>query len=143
MRWRKRAISAARAARLPARREHEVLHQELAAALEQLGQRAPALGPVEGVALLDAHPRQRAALAGDPVAQVRQLLLVREQRLALSDPLVPRDDGMVHEARFGGGGLHGDLLDSLRCSGCFVVGHARRPFGRRTARTLPVGPPPQ
>src|SRR3989442_10648333 len=54
--------------------EHEVLHQQLMAALEQLGERALALGPVEDVVLLDALPRQRAALAGDLVAQSRQLL---------------------------------------------------------------------
>ena len=42
--------------------EHEVLHQQLAPAFEQIGERAPALGRVEHVVLLDAHPRQRAAL---------------------------------------------------------------------------------
>ena len=71
---------------LPPRPEHEVLHQQLAAAFEQLGERALALGRVEDVVLVDAHPRQRAAFAGDLVAQVRQLLLARQQRLALSHP---------------------------------------------------------
>ena len=66
--------------------EHEVLHQQLAPAFEQVGERAPALGRVEDVVLLDAHPRQRAALAGDLVAQARQFLLARQQRLALGDP---------------------------------------------------------
>ncbi len=80
---------AARAALLPARPEHEVLHQQLAAALEQVGERARALGRVEDVVLLDAHPGQRAALAGDLVAQAGQFLLARQQRLALGDPVVP------------------------------------------------------
>ena len=80
-------------------REHEVLHQQLAAAFEQVGERAPALGRVEDVVLLDAHPRQRAALAGDLVAQARQFLFARQQRLALGKPLVPGHDGMVRGAR--------------------------------------------
>ena len=56
-------VRAARAALLPARPEHEVLHQQLAPAVEQLGERAPALGRVEDVVLGDALPGQRAALA--------------------------------------------------------------------------------
>ena len=81
--------------------EHEVLHQQLAAAFEQLGERAPALGRVEDVVLVDAHPRQRAALAGDLVAQARQLLFVRQQRLALGNPFVPGYDAMVFGAQPG------------------------------------------
>ncbi len=75
-----------------------MLHQQLAAAVEQLGQRAPALGCVEDVVLGDALPGQRAARAGDLVAQVRELLLAGQQRLALGDPAVGGDDGMVRRA---------------------------------------------
>jgi len=106
---------------LPPRGEHEVLHHQLAAAFEQLGQRAPALGPVEDVVLLDAHPRQRAAFAGDLVAQARQLLLARQQRLALGNPSVPGHDGMVRGAHFGNGGVHGVLLGSKSRSNGFIV----------------------
>jgi hypothetical protein len=96
----------------------------LAAAFEQLGERSLALGRVEDVVLLDAHPRQRAALVRDLVAQARQFLLARQQLLALDNPFVPGHDGMIH-------GVHGVLLDhDLVC------------FGRRTARTFPLGPPP-
>ena len=70
--------------------------------VEQIGERAPALGRVEDVVLVDAHPGQGAALAGDLVAQVRQLLLARQQRLALGDPAVCGDDGMVRGAWRGG-----------------------------------------
>ena len=98
---------AARATLLPPWGEHEVLHQQLAAAFEQLGERAPTLGPVEDVVLIDAHPRQRAALAGDLVAQARQLLLVRQQRPALGNPFVPGYDAMVFGARVGNGGSLG------------------------------------
>ena len=87
--------------------EHEVLHQQLAAAVEQVGERAPALGRVEDVVLVDAHPRQRAALAGDLVAQARQFLLARQQRLALGNPFVPGYDAMVFGAHLGIGGRAG------------------------------------
>src|SRR3546814_3698741 len=70
---------ATRATLLPSRAEHEVLHQQLPAALEQVGKAAPALGCVENVILVDAHPRQRAALAGDPVTQVRQFFFLRQR----------------------------------------------------------------
>ena len=86
---------AALAALLPAGREHEVLDQQLAAAVEQVGERAPAVGRVEDVVLVDTHPRQRAALAGDWSLQARQFLLVREQRLARGNPFVPGYDAMV------------------------------------------------
>jgi hypothetical protein len=88
-------VGAALAALLPARGEHEVLHHELAAAVEQVGQRARALGRVEDVVLVDAHPRQRAALARDLVAEAGQLLLARQQGLALGEPLLMGNDGMV------------------------------------------------
>src|SRR6266403_1451604 len=95
---------AARATLLPPRGEHEVLHQQLAATSEQFGERAPALGRVENVVLIDAHPRQRAALASDLVAEARQLLFVRQQRLALGNPFVPGYDAMVFGAYLGNPG---------------------------------------
>jgi len=100
---------AARAALLPSRGEHEVLHQQLAATVKQFGERAPALGRVENVVLVDAHPRQRAALAGDLVAQVRQLLFARQEPLALGKPFVPGYDRMMVGARPGIAG-HGGYL---------------------------------
>ena len=61
-------------------------------AFEQIGQRARAFAGVEDVVLVDAHPRQRAALVVDLVAQARQLLFARQQRLALGKPAVPGHD---------------------------------------------------
>jgi hypothetical protein len=107
---------AARAALLPPWGEHEVLHQQLAPPFEQLAERAPTLGRVEDVALVDAHPRQRAALAGDLVAQGRQLLFAREQRLALGNPFVPGYDAMILGARLGDGGSPGYVRRH-----CFVL----------------------
>src|ERR1700692_4490684 len=89
---------AARATLLPPRNEHEMLHQQLPATFEQFSERAPPLGRVENVVLIDAHPRESAALAGYLVAQARQLLFVRQQRLALGSPFVPGYDAMVFGA---------------------------------------------
>jgi hypothetical protein len=61
-------------------------------------------------------PRQRAPLAGDLVAQVGQLLLVRHQRPALGDPAVLRNDGMLDGRAVGAGGRDG------RGGGCGVHG---------------------
>eukprot|EP01136_Pigoraptor_vietnamica_P030119 Opistho-1_new@88919 len=97
---------ATRAALFPVRAEHEVLHQQLASAFKQLGERAPAFQSFEDIVLLDAHPGQRTALARDLVAQLRQFLLARQQRLARGEPLVRGHDGVVHGVRFSGG-LHG------------------------------------
>jgi hypothetical protein len=97
---------AARATLLPPRGEHEVLHQKLAVAIEQLGQRARALGRFEHIVLVDAHPRQSAALAGNLVAQARQLLFTRQQSLALGNPLIPRHNARVSKVRFRLGGSY-------------------------------------
>ena len=103
-----------------------MLHHELVAAVEQVGQRAPAGRRVEEVVLVHANPRQRAALARDLVAEAGQLLLARQQLLAFGKPLLPGHDGMVRKgmvrggtADIGNGGGHGVLLDVV--SG--VVGH--------------------
>src|SRR3989442_14562768 len=41
-----------------------------------------------------------------------QLLLARQQRLALGDPSVAGHDGVVHGVHFDNGGVHGVLLGS-------------------------------
>ena len=81
-------VGAARAALLPARREHEVLHDELAAAVEQIGERLPAVGPIEDVRLVDADPGQLPAQLRDLVAAPRQVLLGGEQIAPRFQPLV-------------------------------------------------------
>src|SRR6266568_3127630 len=70
---------AARADLILTRREHEVLDQKLAAALEQIGEPLPAAGPLEGVLLVDADPRQLAAQPRDLIAAPRQVLFGGEQ----------------------------------------------------------------
>ena len=109
-------VGAVLAALLPARREHEVLHQQLAAAVEQVGQRAPAHRRVERVGLVDPHPGQRPALARDLVAEAGQLLFVRKQLLTLGNPLVPGYDAMVLGAHLGNRGSAGYVCFHRFCS---------------------------
>ena len=84
-----------RAAGLVARAEHEVVDEQLTAAIEQLRERARAVVGVEAVLLLDADPRQLASLARQLVAQPRVLLLADEQLLAGGRPLLAGSDPVV------------------------------------------------
>ena len=90
--------------------EHEVLHQQLAPALEQLGERAPAVGRVEDVVLLDAHPGQRAALAGDLVAAGGSA-----PSRAPAAPCARRSSARRETTGWCGGGVG---FDDSRCSWC-------------------------
>src|SRR4030095_3577326 len=80
------AERAADAAFLPVRPEHEMLDHELAAPVEQVGERHLATRPVEYIGLVDLHPGQLAALGTELVALARELFLLRQQRLARGDP---------------------------------------------------------
>jgi hypothetical protein len=77
-----------------ARSHHEVLDEELAAAVEQLGQRHFARGPVEDIGFFNLHPRQRSALFRQPVAKPRELLLLGKQSLPRRGPIRVGDDRM-------------------------------------------------
>src|SRR5579862_4328787 len=90
-------VGAARAALFPPRGEHEVLHQELTAALEEIAERVLTRRRVEHVILLDAHPGERTPLAGYLIAQARELLFARQQLPALGLPLLLGYDGMVRK----------------------------------------------
>jgi hypothetical protein len=52
----------------PLRPEHEVVDEQLAAPLEQLGQRSGSVCGVEPVGLVDAHPGEGSPLAAQFVA---------------------------------------------------------------------------
>src|SRR6266481_619660 len=73
---------AARAAFLPVRTEHEVIHNQLAPAAEKLGQRFLAFRPIEHVWLLYLLPGQLPALLAQLITQPRELLLLLQQLLA-------------------------------------------------------------
>jgi hypothetical protein len=75
---------AAGASRLPAGLEHEVIGDELAAPVEQLGQGLAAALGLEHVVLVDPHPRQGAPRRGDLVAPAHMRLFLRQQCLRAS-----------------------------------------------------------
>ncbi len=59
---------------VPFRGEHEVMHDQLRTAPEEIRQRRrPVLG-VEHVVLIDSHPRQRLSLDGELIAAAGELL---------------------------------------------------------------------
>src|SRR5260221_1757295 len=81
-----------RASRLVGRSEHEVVDQELGAAVEELGQGAGPVVGVEPVVLLDRDPRQLAALARQLVRHPGVLLLALEQLVTSGLPLLTADN---------------------------------------------------
>src|SRR5256885_5078199 len=86
------------AALVPVGREHEVIDDELAPAVEELGQRLRACRPVEDVLLLHLLPRQGAPLATQLVAQPGEPLLLREEFPARLDPGLVRYDPMLPDS---------------------------------------------
>jgi hypothetical protein len=75
---------AGRAPRLVTRSEHEVVVEQLTAAVEQLRQRARALLGFEAVLLVDRDPWQLAPLPRQLVTQAGVLLFADEQLLRAS-----------------------------------------------------------
>src|SRR6478752_271709 len=73
---------AGRAAGLVTRAEHEVIDEQLAAAVEELRQCARAFVRFEAVLLLDANPGQLAPLPGQLVTKAGVIFFAREQLLA-------------------------------------------------------------
>src|SRR6266700_4922583 len=85
-------VGADRTTLVPSRVEHEVLHDELRPALEQVQQAGLALGALEDVLLLDLDGRHLAAPARDLLQSAYGLLLGGLQLLARGHPLGGRDD---------------------------------------------------
>src|SRR5579883_3491744 len=102
-----------------ARRQHEVIDGELAAAMKQIGKGALAIRSLEDVGLLDFHPWQMAALLSKLVELVRHLFLFDEQSPARGEPFLARDD-----FRWGEGACC-HVQDSSAC-GVLNVGLRRR-----------------
>ena len=97
------------AAVVPRRIEHEVVDDQLALPVEEVGQGHRALGALEGVVLLDGHHGQAAAVRVEGVLLAGELLLPGQQRLAGLQPLVSgRDVGQAHELSSPAGGIGGD-----------------------------------
>src|SRR5450755_3409929 len=90
-------VGADRAALVPGRVEHEVLHDELSPALEQIQQAGLAGRALEDVVLLDFDGRHLAAPARDLPESAYCLLLGGLQILACGHPLGGRDDSRTHD----------------------------------------------
>ena len=79
-----------RVAGLVAGAEHEVVDQQLGAAVEQLGQGPGSVVGVEAVGVVDSDPGQLAALAGELVTHPGVGLLALQQLRAGGLPLLAR-----------------------------------------------------
>ena len=84
------------ASHLGIRAEHEVVDHQLAAAIEQVGQRLPPLRAVERVLLGDGLPGEVPARLGQGVARAGELLFLLEEPGAGGDPLFARNDAVSH-----------------------------------------------
>src|SRR5882757_9795883 len=96
--------------------EEGAIDDQLGAALEQVEQANLALGSLEFIRLLDGHPRHPPAFGGQRVTGAHRGLLLHQQLLARSRPLLWRHDRRcIHRARSAlpvvpGGYRHNDLL---------------------------------
>src|SRR5579872_451862 len=84
----------------PVGAEHEMLNDQLAPPIEQLGQRLFAIRPLERVRLLDFDPRQITALFRERIELTGQLLLFREEEFSRDDPFLARDGGMLRHTEY-------------------------------------------
>src|SRR4029077_13124867 len=87
-----RQVRTALATLLPAWAEHEMIDNQLAATVEEIGQRFFAIRSVENIRLADVSPWQFASMPAHFVAQPSQFLLASEQILARDQPLASRHD---------------------------------------------------
>src|SRR6476469_9373090 len=85
---------AALAGLVPVRREHDVLHHELVASLEQVAERHLSIGSVEQIILVDLDPWQCTALLGQALPRLGVFLFMRKVSLAGGNPFLARDDGV-------------------------------------------------
>ena len=74
---------------------HEVIDHELAAAVEEVGERLLALRPLERIGLVDPDPGQLAPLGAQIIAQAREFLLLAQMLLARGKPFVARHDSRL------------------------------------------------
>src|SRR5205814_2821128 len=86
-----------RAACLVGRPEHEVVDEQLGAAVEELGEGLRAVLRLEAVVLVDPDPGQLAPLPGQLVAPAGELLLLLQQLVALRLPLLLGADPVLRQ----------------------------------------------
>src|SRR5438093_2921412 len=85
-------VGTAFATLFPARAEHEMINNQLAASLEQIGQRLFSVWSVEEILLLDLDHRQFAPRRTKRVALATELLFSRQQILPRDQPFSFRYD---------------------------------------------------
>src|ERR1700674_3698152 len=96
------AERAADATLLPTRAEHEMIDDQLATPVEQVGERVPAVKSVEDIFLLDLDPGQRPPLGAQLVAPASEFLLRDEQSRARGKPFLPGNNlGIFHAVLLG------------------------------------------
>ena len=83
---------AANASLLPVRAKHEMRHNQLAAACEQIAERYLSTRTVKDIILFHLRPGQGAPQSIDLVAMTSQLFLFRQQLLAGGEPFILRND---------------------------------------------------
>ncbi|MCY1403490.1 hypothetical protein D9M71_186740 [compost metagenome] len=86
---------AAGATFLPVGAEHEVVDDQGAATVEQVGQGFPAVRPFEGVDLVDTDPGQRPPLGAEPVPFTGKGLFLAQQLLAGMQPFFAGNHGVL------------------------------------------------
>src|SRR5580698_8330700 len=79
----------------PARPEHEVINDELAASVKEIAERFLPMTCVENVFLFDLDPRQFHALGPDRVALPGEFFFPGQQALTGGEPFFLRNDGWV------------------------------------------------
>src|SRR5262249_36358285 len=93
---------------------HEMLDEELAAAVEQIGERHLSVRPIENVLLLHLDPREVAAFAGQAIAEPRELLLLGQKCGPPGEPFVSSHDSVrLHGSVSLRSGLWGCLRSGL------------------------------
>src|SRR5215813_13797937 len=133
------------AAFVPVRPVHEVIDQQLAAALEQLRKGLAAVRPVEDVLFLHLHPRQCAALLAQSVALPGKLLLFGQKPRTGIEPLILRNDRMISHGNLMGEHCgvtrphQGNGLNNLRTSSPVLKTSVRRPSGDKARHMRPPG----
>src|SRR5260370_35025043 len=90
------------ATRLPSGSEHEMFDEQLATAVEEIGQRLRTVRALEDVVLFDANPGQIAPPGVDLVPQPGEFFLLLQEFRAGNEPLVAGNNRVMFEA-FGGG----------------------------------------
>ena len=75
-----------------------MVHDELAAAVEKIGQRYLAVGRIKFIALLYLFPGQSAALAAQFIAQAGELFLFGQELAAGGKPFLMRNDVWVFDS---------------------------------------------